>query len=394
MQAIPTTEAARGASIRQLFGYPFRIFFLSMTVLAMVAVPVWVLQVSGLIQLPLAIPGLFWHQHEMLFGFLSAAIAGFLLTAVCVWTQTERTHGLRLVLLWGVWLAGRLLLAFGAGLPDWLVHGVNLAFLPLVMLDAGWRVVHAKQKRQLMILVVLGLLWLMQIGFVTRLDPAFSYGALIMAMALISIIGGRITPAFSAGWLRQRGLDATQVRMVPALDMTVLFNMVLLMASLVSGWQTITAILAVTAAVLMLVRLAGWKGWLFRKEPLLWVLHLSILWVPIALFLLAGSILAGWPATAWTHAAGTGAVGCLILGVIARVSLGHTGRPLVLPGGLVTAFIMIHLAALVRVITAFDVIPWHAGVGVSSLLWVLAFGIFLVRYTRILASPRPDGREG
>lgn len=394
MQAIPTTETAGGASVRQLFGYPFRIFFLSMTILAMVAIPVWVLQVSGAIQLPLAMPGLFWHQHEMLFGFLSAAIAGFLLTAVCVWTQTERTHGLRLALLWGVWLAGRLLLAFGAGLPDWLVHGVNLAFLPLVMLDAGWRVVHAKQKRQLMILVVLGLLWLMQIGFVTRLDPAFSYGALIMAMALISIIGGRITPAFSAGWLRQRGLDATQVRMVPALDMAVLFNMVLLMASLVSGWQTITAILAVTAAVLMLVRLAGWKGWLFRTEPLLWVLHLSILWVPVALLLLAGSLLAGWPASAWTHAAGTGAVGCLILGVIARVSLGHTGRPLVLPGGLVTAFILIHLAALVRVITAFEVIPWNAGVGVSSLLWMLAFGIFLARYTRILSSPRPDGKEG
>lgn len=394
MQAIPTTETEGGASIRQLFGYPFRIFFLSMTVLAMLAIPVWVLQVSGAIQLPLAMPGLFWHQHEMLFGFLSAAIAGFLLTAVCVWTQTERTHGLRLVLLWGVWLAGRLLLAFGAGLPDWLVHGVNLAFLPLVMLDTGWRVVHAKQKRQLMILVVLGLLWLMQIGFVTRLDPAFSYGALIMAMALISIIGGRITPAFSAGWLRQRGLDATQVRMVPALDMAVLFNMVLLMASLVSGWQTVTAILAVTAALLMLVRLAGWKGWLFRKEPLLWVLHLSILWVPVALLLLAGSILAGWPASAWTHAAGTGAVGCLILGVIARVSLGHTGRPLVLPRGLVTAFIMIHLAALVRVVTAFEAMPWHAGVGISSLLWVLAFGIFLARYTRVLASPRPDGKEG
>lgn len=394
MKAIPTTETAGSASIRQLFGYPFRIFFLSMTILAILAIPVWVLQVSGAIQLPLAMPGLFWHQHEMLFGFLSAAIAGFLLTAVCVWTQTERTNGMRLVLLWGVWLAGRLLLAFGAGLPDWLVHVVNLAFLPLVMLDAGWRIWHARQKRQLMILVVLGLLWLMQIGFVTRLDPAFSYGALIMAMALISIIGGRITPAFSAGWLRQRGLDATQVKMVPALDMAVLFNMVLLLASLVSGWQTITAILAVSAAVLMLARLAGWKGWLFRKEPLLWVLHLSILWVPVALLLLAGSIFASWPASAWTHAAGTGAVGCLILGVIARVSLGHTGRPLVLPGGLVIAFIMIHLAALVRVITAFDLIPWHAGVGASSLLWVLAFGIFLVRYTGILASPRPDGREG
>lgn len=262
------------------------------------------------------------------------------------------------------------------------------------MLDAGWRVWHAKQKRQLLILVVLGLLWLMQIGFVTWLDPAFSYGALIMAMALISIIGGRITPAFSAGWLRQRGLDATRVKIIPALDMAVLFSMILLMASLVSGWQIVTAILAITAAVLMLVRLAGWKGWLFRKEPLLWVLHLSILWVPFALLLLAGSLLADWPTNAWTHAAGTGAVGCLILGVIARVSLGHTGRPLVLPRGMVAAFWMIQLAAVARVVTAFDVIPWHAGVGVSSLLWVLAFGVFLARYTRILASPRPDGKEG
>ena len=194
MQISSTTADRTGASVSQLFAYPFRIFFLSMTVLALVAIPTWVLQVSGAIQLPLAMPGLYWHQHEMLFGFLSAGIAGFLLTAVCVWTGTERTHGWPLMLLWGVWLAGRLLLAFGADLPAWLVQGANLAFLPLVMIDAGWRIWHARQKRQLMILMVLGLLWAMQIGFVTRLDMAFSYGALVMAMALISIIGGRITP--------------------------------------------------------------------------------------------------------------------------------------------------------------------------------------------------------
>lgn len=394
MQAISASRTRGDASIRQLFSYPFRIFFLSLTILAMLAVPVWVLQASGAIQLPLALPGLIWHQHEMLFGFLSAAIAGFLLTAVCVWTQTERTHGLQLALLWSLWLAGRLLLAFGAGLPDWLVYGVNFAFLPLVMLDAAWRIWRARQQRQLMILAVLGLLWLMQIGFVVRFEPAFSYGALIMAMALISIIGGRITPAFSTGWLRQRGLDASQVKVVPALDMATLATMVLLMVSLVSGWQTVTAILAATAAMLMLVRLAGWKGWLFRTEPLLWVLHLAILWVPVALLLLAGSILAGWPGSAWAHAAGTGAIGCLILGVIARVTLGHTGRPLALPGGMVTAFVMIHLAAVVRVVTAFDAIPWSVGTGISSLLWVLAFGVFLVRYARMLASPRADGKAG
>lgn len=394
MQANPTSAEHTGASVGQLFAYPFRIFFLSMTVLTVIGVPLWVLEVSGVLNLPLAMPALFWHQHEMLFGFLSAAIAGFLLTAVCVWTQTERTHGLRLMLLWGVWLAGRVLLAFGGSLPDLLVQGINLAFMPLVMIDAGWRVWHARQKRQVMIVVVLGLLWLMQIGFVTRLDMSFSYGALIMAMALISIIGGRITPAFTAGWLRQRGEDASAVKMIPALDMAALFSMILLMASLVTGWQTLTAIIAVVAAALMLVRLYNWKGWLARSEPLLWILHLSILWVPVALILLAGSLVAGWPSNSWSHAAGTGAVGCLILGVIARVSLGHTGRPLVLPKGMVLAFVAIQLAALIRVLTAFEVIPWHPGIGSSTLLWVVAYGLFLIRYTGVLASPRADGRAG
>lgn len=396
MQAIPTSHPhiGAGASVGQLFSYPFRIFFLSMTVLALVAIPLWVMQVSGMIALPLALPGVLWHQHEMLFGFLSAAIAGFLLTAVCVWTGTERTHGTKLALLWFVWLAGRLLLATGEALPGWLVVGVNLSFLPLVMIDSGWRIWHAKQKRQLMILLVLGLLWLMQVGFLLRLNPVYAYGALIMAMALISIIGGRITPAFSASWLRQRGLDADRVRMLPALDMAALGAMVLLLASLLTGWGTATAALAVASAILMLVRLYNWKGWLVRQEPLLWVLHLSILWVPVALLLLAGSLLAGWPTSAWTHAAGTGAVGCLVLGVIARVSLGHAGRPLVLPKGMVLAFIAIHLAALVRVLTSFDLVPWHAGVSVSGLLWALAYAIFLAQYTRVLASPRADGKPG
>jgi len=394
MQASSSTADQTGASLSQLFAYPFRIFFLSMAVLALVAIPTWVLQVSGVIHLPLAMPGLLWHQHEMLFGFLSAGIAGFLLTAVCVWTGTDRTHGWPLALIWGVWLAGRLLLAFGADLPAWLVQGANLAFLPLVMIDAGWRIWHARQKRQLMILAVLGLLWAMQIGFVTRLDMTFSYGALIMAMALISIVGGRITPAFSSGWLKRHGQDSSVIKMVPALDMAALATMVALMLSLVIGWQGVASLLALVAAALMLVRLYNWKGWLFAKEPLLWILHISILWVPVALILLAGSLLAGWPTNAWAHAAGTGAIGGLILGVIARVSLGHTGRPLVLPRGMVLAFVAIQLAAVIRVLTGFNLIPWHPGIGASALLWLLAYGLFLVRYTGVLASPRADGKPG
>ena len=170
--------------------------------------------------------------------------------------------------------------------------------------------------------------------------------------------------------------------------------MLLLLAAFLTGWQTLAGAVAVAAGVLALARLAGWKGWLVRREPLLWILHLSILWVPAALLLLGGTLLAGWPSGAWSHAAGTGAAACLILGVIARVSLGHTGRPLVLPKGMAAAFVAIHLAALIRVLTAFDLIPWHPGIGSSTLLWLFAFGMFLYRYTGILASPRPDGKTG
>lgn len=394
MQTLSQSRSADTASFGQLFGYPFRIFFLSLTVLALIAIPLWLLVVTGALDLPLALPGVFWHQHEMLFGFLSAAIAGFLLTAVCVWTQTERMHGARLVALWLVWLAGRLLLALGGDLPVWLVQGVNLAFFPLIVLDAGWRVWHARQRRQLMLMVVLGLLWAMQIGFVFSFDRQFVAGGLVMAMALISIVGGRITPAFSAGWLRGQGGNPEAVKIRPRLDLAVLLSMIALLATLLVGWTPLIGIVALVSSVLMLIRLAGWKGWLTRAEPLLWSLHLSMLWIPVSLALLAGDMLLGWSGGAWLHAAGVGAVGGLILAVIARVTLGHTGRAMVLPKGMVLAFIAIHVATLVRVVTALEGLPWMSGLFASAVLWELAFLLFLLRYTSILASPRVDGKPG
>lgn len=385
-------SAPSGAHPSYLFVYPFRIFFLSLSVLAVLVVPLWVLQITGQLPLSLAIPGLFWHQHELLFGFLSAAIAGFLLTAVCVWTGTERTHGTRLFLLWAVWLAGRLLLAFGEGMPLWLVQVVNLLFMPLVMLDAGWRIWHASQRRQLLILIVLGLFWLMQVGYLTSFAPRYSHGALIMALALIAIIGGRITPAFTNNWLRQNQKTAN-LRTSARLDLFSVLILIALLAAWLAGFREVAGVIALAAAVTVLVRMAGWQGWKARKEPLLWILHLSILWVPVSLALLAGHLLAGWPANAWAHAAGTGAIGCLILGVMARVCLGHTGRPLTLPAGMTFAFVLVQLAAVLRVVTAMQLLPWQAGLGLSTLLWCLAYGLFLVRYSLILSSPRADGKH-
>ncbi|MFE8071866.1 NnrS family protein [Marinobacteraceae bacterium S3BR75-40.1] len=394
---MPASEhtATQRLSAGQLFQYPFRIFFLSLALLAVLVVPLWVMVVTGTLDLPLAMPGLFWHQHEMIFALLEAAVAGFLLTAVCVWTGTERLHGAPLLGLWGVWLAGRVALLLGSGWPEWLVFGLNLLFVPLVMLDAGRRVVRVRQWRQLPILLVLLLLWLMELGFFLAPAGPYAAGALIMAMALMLIIGGRITPAFTANWLKGQGAQPGP-RMKPSmpLDLSLVGLMVLLLATYVLDFATGVVVLAPIAALGCLWRHVRWQGWRIAREPLLWILHLSLLWIPVALVLMALEAAGWYPKTVWVHAAGIGAMAGLILGVISRVALGHTGRPLKLPAGMVWAFAAIHLAAVVRVVTAMGLLSWKAGIDLTAVSWVVAFLFFLVRYTGILCGPRADAKPG
>ncbi len=379
---------------RQLFAFPFRIFFVSTALWAILAVLLWSLHISGTISLPLAHAPFLWHRHEMLFGFLNPAIAGFLLTAVCVWTGTDRLHGLPLLLLWLVWLAGRLTATLGGQDAAGLSIAIDLAFLPLVALDAGRRIVGARQWRQLVVLMVIALLWLMQVGTLTRGPAIFTEGALVLAAALMLVIGGRITPTFSTNWLKARGGDPEQVRTLFPLEVALLVSLLLLLLAALLSHSSAVTLMATITAVLTLARLALWRGWLFRREPLLWILHLSLLWIPAALLLLAGHHAFDWPATAWQHALGIGAMGGLILGVMTRVALGHTGRPLQLPPGMVTAYGLIQVSVLSRLLTVFVVIPWQWGIAVAAAAWVTAFALFLSRYLPILWSPRADGKPG
>ncbi|HUH38685.1 MAG TPA: NnrS family protein [Spongiibacteraceae bacterium] len=380
--------------LTQLFAYPFRIFFLSTAVWAVLAVVLWTLTVSGLLSLPLAHAPLQWHRHEMLFGMLTPAIAGFLLTAVCVWTGTDRLRNAPLVLMWVVWLAGRLTATFGGADLNALSITLNLSFLPLVALDAGWRIVRARQWRQLLLMAVLTLLWLVQAGLLMDGGRAWTNGGLVLAAILMLVVGGRITPAFSANWLRGHGGDPAAVRTVPALDIALLVALGLLLVVTLTGFDPGLPLAAGVAALLALARLALWRGWLVRREPLLWILHLSLLWIPVALLLLAGHYQFGWPPTAWQHALGIGAIGGLILGVMTRVSLGHTGRPMALPRGMVSAYLLIQLAVVVRLLTVFGVLPWQPGVTVTAGAWVLAYALFLWRYAAVLWLPRADGKPG
>lgn len=377
-----------------LLAYPFRIFFLSSAIWALAAVGVWILVISGRMALPLGLPPLQWHQHEMLFGFLNPAIAGFLLTAVCAWTQTERLHGLPLMLLWLVWLAGRLLSTFGEPLPHMVVAAANLLFLPLVALDAGWRIWRARQRRQFLVLGVLVLLWLTQLGLLSNPMGRYSGGALVVAAVLMLVIGGRITPAFSGTWLRSRQRDASAIKSYRWLEAAMLASLVLLLIAVLATDGAMTGIMALLAGGLSLIRIGLWRGWLIREEPLLWTLHLSLLWIPVGFALLGTNQLLGWPPSAWKHAIGTGAMGTLIFAVMVRVALGHTGRALTLPDGMVVAYWMLFAAAVIRVLTALGLLPFQPGIVVAGVAWSLGFMLFLWRYTPILAAPRVDGKVG
>ena len=390
----PLTANKLPSSSLSVFAYPFRIFFLSVAAWAIVMVPLWLLIVTGVMELPLAVAPLHWHRHEILFGILNPAIAGFLLTAVCVWTNTDRLHGGKLAALWLVWLVGRLAMLFGEAVPFALVVAINLAFLPLVMLDAGWRIQRAKQYKQLIILLVLGLLCAMQAALLISAELRYVHAALVLAILLMLVIGGRITPSFSINWLKRHGHSNPPVTTSALLEKILLPLMLGLFVATLVDYSPAITVLALCAAVLSLLRLILWRSWLIRREPLLWILHLSLAWIPVGLIFLALGQLQLVPQNLWQHAIGIGAMSGLIFGVMTRVSLGHTGRELKLPAGIVSAYYLMQAAVILRIFTALNSLEWKLGLTLSALCWIAAFALFLWRYLPVLISPRVDGRPG
>ncbi|RLT98698.1 NnrS family protein [Ketobacter sp.] len=380
--------------IQRLSEYPFRIFFVSTAAWALLAIPLWILTLQGSLSHAPTLDLLVWHRHEMLFGMVNTGIAGFLMTAACVWTQSDRLHGLPLVLLWSVWGAGRVLSYMDFGVPQALVVAVNLMFLPLVLLDTGIRIWKARQRRQYILLLLLALLWVTEAGVLLDPQGPWHETAILVLFTLMAVVGGRITPAFSSSWLTGQGRKGQQVHTNAKLDLVAIVLLLLVGCSLLTRLDTLTIWLSMGTAAVHLFRLVLWRGWLVRAEPLLWVLHLSMLWIPLSLILLATGRMGLTGIQIWVHAAGVGAVASLILGVMARVSLGHTGRPLILPHHMGVAFVLIQVCAVIRVATAAALLPWQLGIFLSGAIWVICFGLFLWRYSPILTAPRADGKPG
>lgn len=390
------------AAPRMLFAYGFRPFFLLAGLFAVLAVPAWLLMYSAGVQPLPDMPPQYWHAHEMVFGFLTAAIAGFLLTAVPSWTGARGFAGLPLVLLSAAWLLGRLAFAMAGTLPAWAVAALDMIFLPALALVLAPPLVRAKNRNTPM-LAVLAALWLADGIFLVALfrqDPLLASRVLRVAidivLTLVTVIGGRIVPSFTANALRRRG---EEVRITSRKWLETLIVPTMVAVILVGAWRpdsTLSGILAAIAAVAHALRLSGWGGFRTRNDAILWVLHVAYAWLPIGFALKAFWLLNGsdW-AVHWLHAHAVGALGTMILGVMTRVALGHTGRELHVKPSIAVAYVLLSLGALVRVFAP-SIVPtaYLPMLTISGALWTAAFVLFLVVYAPILTSPRVDGKPG
>ena len=384
------------------FGYGFRPFFLLAGIYAVVSIVTW-LWIYGQGAAPFAalLPQ-YWHGHEMIFGFMGAAIAGFLLTAVPNWTGEPGFSGAPLVGLTALWLAGRVAMALVGDLPVVLVAIAELLFLPALILMIAPLLLRSG-NRNLPLLFVLAALWLADGLFLFAFHsehPALARIALLVALdlvlVLVTVIGGRIVPAFTRNALRQAGADVS-LPGNPVIERLVIVTMLtMVVGDLVEPGGKVAATIAALAAALQAWRLLGWQGWRMATKPIVWVVHVAYLWWPVGLAMKATSLGAGiaW-AGFWQHALGIGAAGMMILAVMTRAALGHTGRPLQVHASITIAYLLLAASVVVRVFGATALsLGYSTAITIAAALWVAAFVPYLVVYGPILLRPRIDGKPG
>ncbi len=377
-----------------LFELGFRPFYLLAALSAALSMLVWVGVLHGLAwHAPFA--AVAWHQHEMLYGFALAVISGFLLTAGRVWTGLATPVRWPLALLALHWLIARVLMLTG---PVLAAAIVDSAFPFLVAIVFGRVLVRAGNRRNYFALALLAGFGLADIAFF--LEQAgrapWPQGSSFMAMlylviTLVVVMAGRVVPAFTANALPKAGV----VRM-PKLDWAALvLTVAAFVAALLASPAWLVAPLAGVAALAHLWRQARWAPLATLPRPILWILHLSHLWIPTGLALLAASSLGWVPAAAYIHALGAGAIGGIIIGMITRTALGHTGRPLRVGAWETAAYLCVHGAALARVAAAMTpAAAYQPLVSLAGLLWAIAFLIYLAVYAPRLWLPRIDGKPG
>ncbi len=377
-----------------LFELGFRPFYLLAGLFSAISVLLWAAQVSG--WLPAGyLRGPFWHGHELLFGYTMAVIAGFLLTAVRVWTGRPTPTGAPLMALAALWVLGRVLVLTPF---ETAAAAVNAAFPVALAAAIGIPLVRARNVRNYffigLLVLIGGLSLVLHLALQRTLELPQRLGltlGLDVVMFIMTVMGGRVIPMFT-----NNGVPGAGATRHPAVEKLALGSVLLLfVADFLQLEPAAVAAIALLAGIAHGARLVLWRPWRTFATPLVWILHAAYAWIVAHLALRAAAGM-GWIAGSFaTHALAVGAIGGLTLGMMVRTSRGHTARPLVADGWELAFFLLIQFAAVVRVFGGI-VQPglYVASVHLSGLLWSAAFGLFTVRYWPVLTRPRLDGKPG
>lgn len=392
-------DSHKEEQIVPLFRLGFRPFFLLGALFSCLAMLGWLGQLNNWFALPGIGNPIWWHAHEMLFGFGAAIVAGFLLTAVQNWTAHPGVRSWPLALIVGLWVLPRCLLPW-LGEGNLILMALDLAWLPLCAWFLAKPVIMTRQWRNLFFVPLLLILTLLNgASWLWRDDWSAVEHLLITTVllftTLIAVMGGRVIPFFTA-----RGTGQEKAPPSPWLECGALASLwlILLLWLLPDSWTNSIYIvpLYIVAAGLHLGRQMRWRPGTTLAQPLLWSLHLAYLFIPLGLLALAAQA-TGLPLSLSlaSHLLSAGCMGTMILGMIARVSLGHSGRALHVGRRITLAFALVILSAFMRVLLP---LYWPSltltGWNLSGWSWIAAYGLFVWVYTPILARPRADGRPG
>jgi uncharacterized protein involved in response to NO len=392
-EPLPLTTPACWQMAHPLWRMGFRPFYLLAALFAALSIPLWIAQYYGWLHAAHIDAG--WHMHEMVFGMVTAVVIGFLFTAARNWTGLATPVRGHLAALAVLWLAGRLAMLWA---PPALAAGVDWLFLPL----AAWpllRVMRQSNNKRNYFLVALlallavanGLFHAATLGYVTLAQAVPVQAAILIIVVMESAIGTRVLPMFTRNGAP--GTDPVVRPMRDRVSLGLLAATGLAWVAGLPGW--LTAPLALAAGALVLVRLAGWQPHKVWQVPLLWVLHLSYAWIGVGCFLLAGAALGWLPSSAAFHALTVGSMAGLIIGMITRTTLGHTGRPLKAGRAEFAMFALVQGGALARVLAALATDGVRDGaLLLSAACWTVAFVAYLMVYLPYLSSARVDGAAG
>lgn len=362
-----------------LFDDGFRPFFLGAAAVAALQVVAWIAFLTGNLALPEASSPVVWHGREMVFGFAAALVAGFLLTAVANWTDRPVTGQVGIAVLFLLWLAGRV--APWLGLTPTSVMYISAAFLPVLALVIAVPIVRTRNARNYPVLAILLAFALSTIALATTPSLMPLYAAVDVLTVLMLLVGARIIPFFTGRRLPDLGVRAGGPL---ALATVVLATGALSLHWVAPGAGWVRAMHAL-AGVSVLACLVAWRSWRVLLEPMLWILHAGYAWLGIGFLMRA----AGLPGTAALHAITVGALGCLAIGMMTRVALGHTGRELRAGALMTAAFVCMLLAAPVRLVAPVVTGEFaHLPLAGAALLWSIAFALYFIRFVPVMINPR------